>query len=558
MLLQAQPLAGESWLITPVIDDVYDDIHYHPDNGELLVVSRQGSKGVVDRNNRIIVPLEYERILVNPGGIISAGRKGLAKDHAYSRTGGQICEGYTHCTFIHTTLYMVGRNGKWGMIDAYGKPVLPLQYDAIDKSGPDEWILREGERTSNWSSSPYKPRPPASLVRRNLEREAGYVPGFTRIADTRVRNDTRYGFVDARGDTVVPARYYFAHYYPQGYLYASLDGKHWGLIDMRDSILVPFELGKPYWFPEDLRLPVMRGGKGGVLQLPSGKVLVPFEYDQVSPLKYNADRFLVARAGKWGIIDGNNRVVLPLEHTTLEDRKHQTLVYRSEEDGLFGTWSPRTGHRSPPRFRKVAQRQDALCFVMADSTYALYDSRSGRVLSAFGYRKISKSGDYFLAEHEQDGKRLHTLLDTAGQVVVGPVPAGTVRGLPDGYRWQETEKEDVVVGADGEVAYRFDKKTASILENRWISVRNSTGKRFCRLGKQGPEQEIWFTYLGKASEGMRVAAQGGRYGYVDESANWLVPPVFEAAKDNFHGTLQVLYQGKWGVLQAPALGGGAP
>ncbi|MEY3053011.1 MAG: hypothetical protein RLY31_2796, partial [Bacteroidota bacterium] len=512
--VRAQPFPADQWLVPPVLDDEYDEIFYHPDNEELLVVTRQGLKGVVDRTNRVIVPPAYERILINPRGIISAGRKGLDRDHAYSRSGGQLCDGYETCTFIHTTLYKVSRDGRWGMIDANGKSVLPIRYDAIDKTGPDEWILRVGQDTVPWSSAPFKPLPPAGLIRRNQERERGYIPGFTRIADTRSRRDIKYGFLDAKGDTVVPPRYYFAHYYPQGYLYASLDGKNWGVIDMQDNILVPFTLGKPHWFPEDLRLPVMRGDKGGVLQLPAGTAVVPFEYDQISPLKYHSDRFLVAREGKWGVVDGDNRVVLPLEHVSLGDRKHMTLVYTLEEGGLLGTWSPLTGHRTAPVFRKVAGRQHAVCFVMQDSTYALYDSRTGQRLSSDGYRKISSSGDYFLAESEQDGERLHTLLDKTGRVLAGPAAAGTVRGLSDGYWWQALEQEDIIADSAGDVIYRFGKSKAAVMENRWIVLREEDEKRYCRLGRQEPGQERWFTALEKASEGVRVAGKDGLFGYV--------------------------------------------
>jgi hypothetical protein len=128
--LKAQNVGAE-WVIKPNMTG-FEDFIYTEDFENMVIVTINGKKGVVNAQNKIIVPAEYERMLINKGGIlISAGRSDLKRDDAYNNLGQKVNEGYEEFDYMQGGHFSVKKNGKWGVIDAYRKVIIEPEYDKI-------------------------------------------------------------------------------------------------------------------------------------------------------------------------------------------------------------------------------------------------------------------------------------------------------------------------------------------------------------------------------------------------------------------------------------------
>ncbi|MEK7256486.1 MAG: WG repeat-containing protein, partial [Bacteroidota bacterium] len=537
---------GAEWLVKPVLTG-FDSFYYHPDQKRLITFVKNGKKGVVNLEGKVIVPPIYVNLMPNAEEDFISCTKGSGKPEDYNDRGQLICEGYEDCSFINSHLFKIKQNDKWGITDHYRNLLVPTEYDAIDRQGAElKFVLKKAGEATFWTA-------PAHLAEKKREAPGGQkketetMPGRILVRD-KAKTNSKYGFTDLAGDTVVPAIYHFAHHYKEaGLSYASLDGKSWGVIDKSNKKILDFAYGKPRWFPPDMRLPVRKGDKGGVIQLPEAKIIVPFEYEDLVPIRDNPNAFLVMKEKKWGIVDAAGKIILPLDYEYIGENNHRTLAMK--KDGLVGTWSPISGKVVSPVYKKVADRQSMICTVMRDSLWALYNSVEGKELTPFQYTNISASGKYYLGELSRDGKKLLSLLDKNGREVVPPENA-KMQGLHNGSYWVERAENSEQRDSLGNLLQQFPKGKAYLVYNAWIQVKSESGARYFHAYNQ-PGQEVWLENLGELKEEVRAVKHNGKFGYMDNQGNWVVQPVFDAAHESGNGCLKVKYQGKWGVLKNP-------
>lgn len=114
-------------------------------------------------------------------------------------------------------------------------------------------------------------------------------------------------------------------------------GGKWGCIDNDNKVVIPFEYDEK--FDLDLSGWVKKRGKWGVIDK-KNKVIIPFEYDGVNILselsETNTERGIVNKGGKWGEIDmRNNTVIIPFEYEGLSpDMLTQALF--AKKNGKWG------------------------------------------------------------------------------------------------------------------------------------------------------------------------------------------------------------------------------
>ena len=164
-----------------------------------------------------------------------------------------------------TTLYYVGRNGKWGYVNKAGSEVISLQYDApppalpgkgdtvirsaapypVFKNGKWTLVSRDGAPLGQRALDEMQSIPQSPTVCGRVGKHWGCVDAAGRDAIpfkyeavgrtleglTAVKSNGRWGYVDTAGTVVIQPSFLEARDFEHGLVSVKFDDENWGLID---------------------------------------------------------------------------------------------------------------------------------------------------------------------------------------------------------------------------------------------------------------------------------------------------------------------------------------
>ncbi len=171
---------------------------------------------------------------------------------------------YSQNDFGTSGFASVSKDGKWGIVDSYGKLIVPCEYDPID--------------------------------------------AFTSNGLIRVSKDWKYGFVDQTGKLVIDCQYENAKPYKNSLAAVRKDGK-WGFIDKKGELVINYQFNDTNGFTANGLACVSMGKKWGVINR-QGKLVADCIYDLV----FDFDKrglTMVVKDGLWGYIDEKGTLVIP-------------------------------------------------------------------------------------------------------------------------------------------------------------------------------------------------------------------------------------------------------
>ncbi|MBK8565788.1 MAG: WG repeat-containing protein [Saprospiraceae bacterium] len=548
--LKAQDVGAE-WVIKPNMTG-FEEFIYHEDFKDMVVFTLNGKKGVANAQNKIIVPAEYERMLINKGAIlISAGRSDLKRDDAYNNLGQKVNEGYEEFNYLQGGHFSVKKNGKWGVVDVYRKVLIEPEYDKIEAKS-DVFILKYDKETATRDRVPMKEIPYVQNHKPAEQIEESPIPGFVKLVNKTPKSPVKYGFASLKGDTLVPPLYTIGECLDEGYAFLSQDGQKWGFVEIKSNkAILDFKYERPRKLPENKQLPLKADGKMGVVQLPEGKVILPFEYDNLDiAYRKKARAYVASKNNQWGIIEPNGNYLLPMQYDNINNASANLLIVK--KDGLFGTWSPISEKLTEPVYKEIGNKNDSICYVKKDSLWALYHSVQAKELSPHKYDKLTSYGELFVGEYQEGGIKFSHLLRRDGQEVLAPENA-TIYCFENGTCFVKRAESAVHIDKNGKTLHEFADNTAQAIERYWISAKDKSGQQVFIHSNHLPGKEIWLESLGELSEALRACKFKGKYGYMNDEGAWVVKPVFDNALNGSSRHLRVKYNGKWGVLKNPTI-----
>ncbi len=222
------------------------------------VALRDGKFGFIDKNNHIVIPPKF--------------------DYAYD---------------FHNGLAKVEINGKWGYINRKGQLVTQL-FDKISdfndqglaiaqNNGKYALVSRSGKVISKWYDKIYQ-----------------FHDGLA-----RVKLDGKYAFVNTKGAQIT-GWFDDAGDFAYGFARVKLNGK-WGFINAEGKLVI-----KPQFdWATDFIGGMAKVEKDGKFALIGTKgQLITDWYDRI--FFFSEERAVVMKNGKWGYIDVNGRLVIPM------------------------------------------------------------------------------------------------------------------------------------------------------------------------------------------------------------------------------------------------------
>lgn len=213
---------------------------------------------------------------------------------------------------------IVANKGKYGIINEFGKLVLPLEYDFIEQ--PSIYSNYADVFLATKKNS-------VTIFDENLDviPTKGIVSYWVWDGNIYVVNkENKIGLIDYSGKQTIPFLYdtlYKEHSVPRipGFI-AKKDG-FYGFISSKNEVIQPFKYNYIYALKGGYAVYIDQNNKAGIYD-ESGKIMIPFDYDAIYSTWYNnhrikefpanTDIFIVEKDGKIGTIDNKNNVIIPI------------------------------------------------------------------------------------------------------------------------------------------------------------------------------------------------------------------------------------------------------
>lgn len=249
----------------------------------------------------------------------------FAKDD-YSLEGlAKTVQKYDFVSNFKDGLAMVSKDRKCGFIDNNGNEIIPCKYDLNESSGGFE----EGLAVVSLDFDKYYIINKSGNIAftHNYDEVDNFSEGYA-----VVKKDSKMGYIDTRGNEVVPCIYDMCYEFSEG-MAAVYKGEKYGFIDTKGNVVIPFEYTTneeiPYAFHDGLAC-VYKNGKYGYIDK-KGNVVVPFKYDEALP--FSEGLAVVLYHNKYGFIDkSGNEIIKCIYDSAAEFSEGYALV---EKDGHF-------------------------------------------------------------------------------------------------------------------------------------------------------------------------------------------------------------------------------
>lgn len=198
------------------------------------------------------------------------------------------------------TVFVIGKNEKFGLMDSQGKALTPISYNAIIKLSEEYYYVRDGLKWKVMSVNGEEVIPSSILDRFNI----GWLSEGLFIVNEKKGN---CGAIDAEGNVVIPCIYDELFHFSEGLALVHKNGKA-GFIDLNGQEVVPciYDYGSD--FTEGIAS-VQQKGKWGAIDR-TGNVVIDFKYESISRF---IDGFaVVEKESKNGFINKKGEIVVPI------------------------------------------------------------------------------------------------------------------------------------------------------------------------------------------------------------------------------------------------------
>ncbi len=356
-------------VVTPIeFDDVLDAVE------GTSTVRRMDRAGAVDRNGDMVVPMRFDDV-----GDFSKGLAYASRDGRYGYIDARGTEvvpfRYTSAGTFHNGLAVVQEDGYYGVIDTRGNVVVPARYDWVE--GFAQSVSRVRLKGLMGLISPFGDE----LMPVEYQHIGSFVDGLALVI-----RDGKVGYADEGGRFAIALQYEAAEGvagwgdFRKGLARVQQGGKRC-LINARNEKVIPCQYSD-IGAPGDGLVPVRKRGKWGYARR-DGSLLFDNRYDQAYEMNGGLAR--VRNNGLMGAIDSTGKEVVPLRYLNLQEVGHD--MYIATVDGPEGKRTGLVDHQG----REVVDL--AFDDVTLENTDLARVERAGRI----GYIRL-KDGRFIWRE----------------------------------------------------------------------------------------------------------------------------------------------------------------
>lgn len=346
----------------------------------------------------------------------------------------------------------------------------------------------------------------------------------------RVCKDKKYGFIDKLGKEIISCQFDDASSLKYGVIVIDKGGKE-GLIDINEKIIVPCKFDFIGEFGKDSLAEASLNDKIGLIDI-KGNTVVPFEYEEIGA--FNEDLVSVKKNGYYGFINKKGEIVIPCIYNG---------VY-SFSEGLAGVYKDgNTG---------FINQEGEMVIVFNDG---LHLSPCGYFSS--GFCVVTRGGLSYGKDHSGNYITKRTPIEMAfinkNGDLVSDFFARDLSGFLNGY-CVVTSKDGMqgLINTHGEFTIpcrysdirHFDQEYALIqINGKSGFARKSTGEVVVPCIYETP-----FGYQTEFREGLVPMKKNGKFGYINEENDIVIPFNYDWAGPFSEGFAVVKKYGKYGYV----------
>lgn len=348
-----------------IIPLLYDDVGYFfSEEQQQTWVERNGKMGMVNRAGKVIIPCIYDRLhwIHSMPTIIAVedGQYGLIDYYSHQIV---LPTNYDFIQSFYTagdTLLRVVKDHKIGLFSLDAKIIIPLEYDKITVSTPSVFRVEKGgtysfmnvkdrevltpfyEQLTPINSSIYiaKQGKKYGIVSNggNELLAASYDSIYNSWGRIIVQNNTKMGLVDIdwaaqKSNWALECQYdsIFNLYYQK---VGVLKGAKQALL-LAQGGTTPFIYDQI--MPLDAKLLKVRQGERWGIITDSNKIILPIKYEQISPIQYLPQYYVIQQNKKYGLINSKGQIVIPTNNHSL--RYFWTNFLIAQKQGKYGLYN---------------------------------------------------------------------------------------------------------------------------------------------------------------------------------------------------------------------------
>ncbi|GAB4403437.1 MAG: hypothetical protein OHK0053_28240 [Microscillaceae bacterium] len=358
---------------------------------QFVVVEKNGQKAVLDALGKILIPFgpeDLRRILGQGWAAQQAGKwriyqnEGtLLNDEVYDQVAfGGACVG-------------LKKEGKWGLLSLKGESIRPFALDSIAFIDHTALLFQKKKTSALFLKNEARPEVDLTLFKNIRPERGNYAKaqtfiyyedrqggkglfdqeGLKRLSPKyqsvyaldddllNVQQAGKYGLVNAQQVLVLPIRYDGISNLEENPEYKLLlSGRKFGLYSQKNKVKIePAYDQRPELMALHDTLPafkVYKGNKCGLVDA-NNKTLLPFKYQDLA--FFGAPQFWVQEEKGWRLVSlaqKNDSTILTMEKLTLIRLPNGESIALGTQNGLWGAWSKQKGWLISPQYEVLLNR----------------------------------------------------------------------------------------------------------------------------------------------------------------------------------------------------------
>jgi hypothetical protein len=345
---------------------------------------------------------------------------------------------------------IVANKGKYGIIDEYGKLVLPLEYDFVERpslfgSYAIYFVATKQNAVTLFDEN-------ITIIPRT-----GIVSYLDNDGNLYVtNNENKKGVINYQGKQTIP--FLYDTLYRNGWINSRTSGYiakkdgFYGFISQENEIIQPFKYNYIYAISRNMAY-VDLNNKSGTFDK-DGNIAIPFEYDAIHDTYYNNSSrdtviYIVEKEGKMGTIDNKNNVIIPIIYDGLSGWvEYGPEAHFVKNNGKYGLISHQGEIIIPIEYDYVGLPRSGVIRVRKNGKYGVVSMKNKEIFPCI-YDKIILDIPWFYFKNEEQKPKIVVLqkniwkyYDLNGKLLQSNVPLKEINDKYDYIiKWGEPSNE---------------------------------------------------------------------------------------------------------------------